>query len=405
MALLRDKKILLGISGGIAAYKTGDWVRDLRREGCEVRVVMTQAACRFIPPLTMAALSGNRVHVEMFAPEDQETIPHISLARWADLVLVAPATADTIARLAHGRADDLLATVILAATAPVLVCPAMNSAMYRHPATQANLATLQGYGYRVVPPECGSMACGEEGPGRLAEWASARQAIGAALLPQDLAGLQVVVTAGPTQEPIDPARFLSNRSSGKMGYALAAAARQRGATVTLISGPSPLSPPPGAEFVPVTTAMQMQAAVLSRIDQADVIIKAAAVADFRPSQTLDHKAKKGEIKTSLPMTANPDILKELGQMKKQRDRFPLLVGFAAETRDHQAEGARKLQEKNLDLMVINDIAASDSGFGVDTNRVTLLDRESAVQELPLLDKEEVAHRILERVAAMAAKRC
>ena len=404
MSFLTDKKILLGITGSIAAYKVADWVRALRREGCRVTVVMTDAACRFISPLTMAALSGNPVHTSMFAAEAPEKIPHISLAREHDLLVIAPASAQTIARLAHGLADNLLATIALASSGPVLVCPAMNSAMFQHPATQANLAAINSYGYVVIEPDCGKMACNEEGPGRLTEWENVRQAILTAFAPQDLAGEQVLITAGPTREPFDPVRFLSNPSTGKMGYALAAAAKQRGATVTLISGPASLSAPPGVRCIQVTSALEMRTHVLACLDAATIVVKAAAVSDFRPAETADHKIKKGQSELSLQLVANPDILKELGERKENSTKFPLLVGFAAESRDHLKEGARKLKEKNLDLIVINDIGGTETGFGVGTNRVTLLDRNGAQEEVPLLSKEEVAHRIWDAVARLTDNR-
>ncbi len=401
MSLLTDKKILLGITGSIAAYKVADWVRALRREGCQVTVVMTEAACRFISPLTMAALSGNPVHTGMFSAEAPETIPHISLAKEHDLLLIAPASAQTIARLAHGLADNLLATIALASSGPILVCPAMNSVMFQHPATQANLAIIRSYGYQVIEPDCGKMACGDEGPGRLTEWENARQAILTAFAPQDLADEQVLITAGPTRESFDPVRFLSNPSTGKMGYALAATARQRGATVTLISGPTGLTAPPGVRCIHVTTAVEMQAQVMACLEATTIVVKAAAVSDYRPAEPQPHKVKKGEAALSLPLVANPDILKELGKRKRDSAKFPLLIGFAAESRDHLTEGARKLQEKNLDLIVVNDIGGTEeTGFGADTNRVTLLDRNGAQEDVPLLSKEETAHRIWDAVARL-----
>ena len=404
MFLLADKKILLGITGSIAAYKVADWVRALRREGCQVTVVMTEAACRFISPLTMAALSGNPVHTGMFAAETPETIPHISLAREHDLLVIAPASAQTIARLAHGLADNLLSTIALAFSGPVLVCPAMNSIMFQHPATQANLAAIRSFGYQVIEPECGKMACGEEGPGRLTEWENVRQAILTAFAPQDLANEQVLITAGPTRESFDPVRFLSNPSTGKMGYALAATARQRGATVTLISGPAGLTAPPGVRCIQVTTAAEMQAQVMDSLAATTIVVKAAAVSDYRPAEKEPHKVKKGQDTLSLPLVANPDILKELGERKRNAPKFPLLIGFAAESRDHLKEGARKLQEKNLDLIVVNDIGGTETGFAADTNRVTLLDRNGAQEEIPLLSKEETAHRIWDAVARLMGNR-
>jgi len=406
MPLLTDKKILLGITGSIAAYKVADWVRALRREGCRVTVVMTDSACRFISPLTMAALSGNPVHTSMFAAEAPETIPHINLARDNDLLVIAPASAQTIGRLAHGLADDLLATIALASAKPILVCPAMNSVMFQNPATQANLATIASYGYRVIEPGCGKMACDEEGPGRLTEWENVRHAILTAVAPQNLGGENVLITAGPTREAFDPVRFLSNPSTGKMGYALAATARQRGATVTLISGPTDLAPPPGVEYIQVTSADEMRREVMNRIKTATIVVKSAAVSDYRPSKIMPHKVKKGEAALSLPLVANPDILKELGKLKEHSAKFPLLVGFAAESRDHLVEGVRKLKEKNLDLIVVNDIRGTETGFGSETNKVTILDRNGAQEDVPLLSKEETAHRIWDAVIrAMAARNC
>jgi len=406
MPLLTDKKILLGITGSIAAYKVADWVRALRREGSQVTVVMTESACRFISPLTMAALSGNPVHTGMFGAEAPETIPHINLARDNDLLIIAPASAQTIARLAHGLADDLLATIALASSKPILVCPAMNSVMFQNPATQANLATIASYGYKVIEPGCGKMACEEEGPGRLTEWENVRQAILTAVAPQDFDNENVLITAGPTREAFDPVRFLSNPSTGKMGYALAATARQRGATVTLISGPTALAPPPGVEFIQVTSGAEMQGKVMNRIKTATIVVKAAAVSDYRPSEVNPHKVKKGEAALSLELVANPDILKELGKLKDQSTKFPLLVGFAAESRDHLKEGARKLKEKNLDLIVVNDIGGTETGFAAETNKVTILERDGSQEDLPLLSKEETAHRIWDAVGrVLANKRC
>ncbi len=398
MSLLADKKILLGITGSIAAYKVADWVRSLRREGCDVTVVMTRSATQFITPLTMAALSANKVHVSMFEQEGAENIPHINLARECDIVLVAPATAQTIGRLAHGLADDLLSTVVLAAAQkPVLICPAMNSKMFEHPATQANIKTIQSYGYRIIEPGCGEMACGESGPGRLVEWESVRQAILATSVPQDLKDKSILVTAGPTREAFDPARFISNRSSGKMGYAVAAAAAQRGADVTLISGPTSLPVPDGIKFERVNTAQEMLEAVQPHAQEMNVIVKSAAVSDYRPAQSSDKKVKKGQATLNLELTANDDILKGLGEQKKAGAISAMLVGFAAESHDHLAEGSRKLQEKNLDLIVVNDIGGSETGFEVDTNRVIMLDKDGTREDLPLLSKEETAHRIWDKI--------
>lgn len=394
---LADKTILLGLSGSIACYKVADWLRNLRREGAKVKVIMTESATRFVAPLTFAALSGNRVFSDMFAREEAELIPHISLARDCDLVLVAPATAQTMARLAHGMADDLLSAVILATEAKVIVCPAMNAKMFNHPATQANLEALRACGYRIVSPDCGEMACGEEGPGRLAAWEKARDIMLSCLAPQDLAGQRIVITAGPTREIIDPARFLSNRSTGKMGYALARTARMRGAQVTLISGPTAMAAPHEVEVLQVTSAEEMHRAVLTRRETATIIVKAAAVADFRAKSASRQKIKKDHIAQSLELAPNPDILLELGELRKKDHRPAVLVGFAAESADIVSAGFKKLKEKNLDLLAVNDIGRADSGFAVDTNLLTLLDRDGGQLDLPLLSKEDCAHRIWDRL--------
>lgn len=392
-----DRNILLCLSGSIACYKVADWLRNLRREGAKVKVVMTESATRFVSPLSFAALSGNRVYTDMFAREDAETIPHIALARDCDLALVAPATAQTMARLAHGMADDLLSTVILATGARVIVCPAMNSKMFTHPATQANMERLEAYGYQIVRPECGAMACGEEGPGRLADWDKARDIMLSCLAPQDLAGQKIIITAGPTRETIDPARFLSNRSTGKMGYALARTARMRGAEVTLISGPVAIPAPHGVELVPVTSAEQMHQAVLARRSSASVIVKAAAVSDFKAKSPSRLKIKKQNIEQCLELARNPDILLELGELRKKDKRPAVLVGFAAESDKIVEEGFKKLKRKNLDLLAVNDIGREDSGFASDTNLLILLDRDGGQVDLPLLSKEDCAHRIWDRV--------
>lgn len=395
--ILEQKNIVCGVSGSIAAYKVCDWVRDLQKNGADVHVVMTKAATKFISPLTFAALTGNRVYGSMFSLPDEEKIPHISLARSADLVLVAPATAQTIARLAFGLADDLLSAIVLAGTAKVLVCPAMNSRMYLHAATQDNIRRIQGFGYQVLEPDTGLMACGEEGPGRLPEWSQVKNAVISALTPRDLAGKTVLVTAGPTEEPLDPVRFIGNRSSGKMGYAMAAAARQRGANVILISGPTLIVPPAGVECIRVRTAEEMYCEVLGRFDAADIIVKAAAVSDFRPSAVSSEKIKKSTADQVVTLVQNRDILKKLGEIKDQRANPPLLIGFAAESENLLEYGREKLHRKNLDYIVINDISAADSGFAVDTNRVTLLDRRGGRHDFPLLSKEETAWALWDKV--------
>lgn len=395
--MLSGKRILLGVSGSIAIYKTADWVREMKRAGAEVTVVMTADAARFVTPLTFAALSGRQVHTGMFGAADEELIPHINLAREHDLILIGPATARTIARLALGLADDLLSTIVLAARIPVIVCPAMNSNMYLHPATQSNLRRLTDYGYRLVEPGCGRMACQEEGPGRLAEWPEVRETVFATLAPQDLAGRRILVTAGPTQEALDPVRYLGNRSSGRMGFALAITAKRRGAEVTLISGPSPLPDPPGLTTIRVTSAAEMAEAVLNRAEGCAAVVKAAAVSDFRPVLYSAEKLKKSGAALTLELTVNPDILRSLGEQKGTQAKLPVLVGFAAESQADLDEGWRKIADKNLDLLAFNNITEAGAGFAVETNRITILDREGGQEQLPLLTKEATADLIWNRV--------
>nr|WP_321467164.1 bifunctional phosphopantothenoylcysteine decarboxylase/phosphopantothenate--cysteine ligase CoaBC [uncultured Desulfobulbus sp.] len=396
MSGLQGKRILFGVTGSIAAYKAAFWVRELIKEEALVSVVTTGTAEQFVAPLTFAALSGNQVHRDMFAADPEGVMAHIDLSREADLLLVAPATAQTIAKLACGMADNLLTTAVLAAKVPVVICPAMNTAMYTHQATQGNLRRLRELGYHIVEPGCGEMACGETGDGRLAEWECARETLLSVLQPRDLVGRKLLITAGPTREPLDPVRFLSNRSSGKMGYALARTARRRGASVVLVSGPVSLAPPPGVELVKVTTAEDMASAVLSRSSEMDIIIKSAAVADFKPVSCESLKIKKSPQGLHLDLVKNIDILFELG---KQKTPGQLLIGFAAESHNHVEEGQRKLREKNLDMIVVNDILGSRTGFDVETNQVTLINRGGS-QELPLLSKEETANRILDAVLAL-----
>ncbi len=393
---LQGKRILLGVTGSIAAYKAAEWVRSLVKEEAIVTVVTTEAAEWFVAPLTFAALSGNPVYRDMFDDEPDRVMAHINLSREVDVILVAPATAQTIARLAAGMADNLLATVILAAKIPVVLCPAMNSNMLAHPATQANITRLQQFGYHLVQPDSGSLACGDVGDGRLPDWDVAREALLALFEPQDLKGRKILITAGPTREPLDPARFLSNRSSGKMGFALARTAQRRGAEVCLIAGPVSLPDPPGVEVVRVTTADEMASIALEQAKTAQVIVKSAAVADFKPAAFQSHKIKKTQQGLHLDLVKNIDILSELG---KRRNHRQVLVGFAAESRDHAGEGQRKLREKNLDLIVVNDILGAQTGFDVETNQVTLIDKKGATA-LPLLSKEDTACRIWDKVVSL-----
>jgi phosphopantothenoylcysteine decarboxylase/phosphopantothenate--cysteine ligase len=396
---LQGKNILFGVTGSIAAFKVAGWVHAIAGENGDVNVVMTRSATRFVSSLTFSALSGNQVFTDMFGEGPGEAMAHISLPRAADVVVIAPATAQTIARLAQGLADDLLCTAVLASQAPVVVCPAMNSNMLEHPVTQRNMQILRELGYHVVEPDSGMLACGEEGAGRLPQWDTVREVLLSLFTDHDLAGQTVLITAGPTREPLDPARYLSNRSSGKMGYALARTAHRRGAQVTLISGPVQLDTPPGVEKVSVMTAREMQEAVVRGAAAVSIIIKAAAVADFRPKNSSQQKMKKAGAELHLELTANPDILAELGEKRRVGQ---VLVGFAAESNDHEAEGRRKLHDKNVDLMVVNDILGDKTGFDVDTNQVTLISRER-VEPLPLLSKEETANRIWDQVVSLLSK--
>jgi phosphopantothenoylcysteine decarboxylase/phosphopantothenate--cysteine ligase len=397
MDTFAGKNIVVGVSGSIAAFKVAGWVSALSKAEANVTVIMTAAARRFVAPLTFAALSGNRVYDEMFAPDAGEDMQHIHLAREADAILIAPASTHTLARLAHGLADDLLSVVALATRAPVLVCPAMNSQMYLHPATRANLETLRGYGYHVLEPASGLLACREEGQGRLAEWEAVWPRLARLVTPQDLAGKKILVTAGPTREAIDPARFLSNRSSGKMGYALAQAAMLRGAEVVLVSGPTSLPAPAGVRLVRVISALEMYQTVLAEAEDADVVLKAAAVADYRPAATASEKVKKDQIDLSLTLAANQDILLELGRRKHPGQ---ILVGFAAETRDLEAAGRKKLAAKNLDLIAVNNVKADNTGFEADTNQLLLLSAGGGSELLPLASKSKVAAMLLDRMAAL-----
>jgi phosphopantothenoylcysteine decarboxylase/phosphopantothenate--cysteine ligase len=392
-----DRHVVLGVTGGIAAYKAVQLARDLAQAGAAVDVVMTRGALEFVQPLSFEALTGRAAWTTPFTPGDP--LLHIRLARDADLVIVAPATADFLARAAAGMADDLLTAVLLATEAPVVLCPAMNDRMYAHPQTQANLARLAEVGYQIVGPAIGPLAWGEgEGPGRLVEPEEIMAHAGRVLEgPTALTGRRVLVTAGPTREAIDPVRYIGNRSSGRMGYALAAAAWRRGAEVTLVTGPSPLAPPVGVDVVRVETAAEMHAAVAEALPTTEVFIMAAAVADFRPSGAAQSKIKKetgGVPEVVLEPTA--DVLKETRAL---RPVGSVTVGFALETDDALENARRKLVAKELDLLVLNDAREPGAGFEVETNRVTLLDCDGAEEVLPLLSKATVADHILDRAAA------
>jgi phosphopantothenoylcysteine decarboxylase/phosphopantothenate--cysteine ligase len=385
-------KIILGVGGGIAAYKSAELARLLMQEGHQVQAVMTGAAQEFIRPLTFAALTGRRTLTDLFAIES--AIEHISVAQENELMAIAPATADLIAKLAHGLADDFLTTLYLAFTGPVVVAPAMNSNMWRHPATQANLETLRQRGHRIVEPESGYLACGMTGPGRLADPAAIVEAIERESRKRhDLDGETVLITAGPTQEPLDPVRYISNRSSGKMGYALAEAAAARGARVILISGPVHLAPPHGLEVISVRTAAEMRQKVFENLEAASIVVKAAAVADFHLSKVPDQKVKKTAARLSLELDPTPDILAELGRKKGGR----LLIGFAAETQNLHQEARRKLESKNCDMVVGNLVGGSETAFESDENEVVLALATGELIPLPRAPKRVVADRIFDEV--------
>jgi len=393
--LFRGKTVVLGVTGGIAAYKAAEVTSRLAQAGAEVTVIMTQHATEFVAPLTFQALSGHEVITDMFArPEAYGGLRHIALAEQAAAILVAPATANLLGKVAHGLADDMLTTTIMAATCPVVIVPAMNDTMFRNPLVQRNLALLAEQGYLIVPPGEGWLACRRVGRGRFPELETVLQALAQAVCDKkDFRGRRVLVTAGPTREYLDPVRYLTNPSSGKMGYALALAAAQRGAEVTLVTGPTALPDPFGVATVRVESAAEMYAAVLARAEEQDVLIGAAAPVDYAPLERAAQKIKKGEQPLVLELQPTPDILAEVGRRNLGRVR----VGFAAETTDLVAHAQAKLAQKNLHLIVANDVTRPGAGFQTDTNAVLLLSREGTVEELPLLDKGEVAHGILDRV--------
>jgi phosphopantothenoylcysteine decarboxylase/phosphopantothenate--cysteine ligase len=396
---LAGRLVLLGVTGGIAAYKAVLLLRLLRERGADVQVVMTPAATRFVGPHTFAALTGREVHSDVF--EHTEEVLHVRLAREADVGVVAPATANLLAKLSLGLADDLLSSTLLEFRGPLVVAPAMHSGMWGHPATIHNVDRLVGWGVEVIGPADGPLAAGDEGMGRMAEpteVASAAERL-VSLRGGDLAGRRIVVTAGPTFEPIDAVRFVGNRSSGKMGYLLADESARRGALVTLVSGPTHLSGPPGVEVVRVETAEEMRDAVVVRFDRADAVIKAAAVADWRPKEAADQKLKKEAGPPDILLEPTPDILRELGEGKGRK----VLVGFAAETGDLEEAGRRKLREKNLDLIVVNEVGAPGTGFDADSNRALILAAGGDDVRLREWTKRELARTICDRLAALFAK--
>ena len=392
--MLQGKTIILGISGSIAAYKAADIASKLTRDGAKVQAVMTEAATRFITPIALRSITGWPVVTSMWDMASEFSIEHVALAEAADVVAIAPATADIIARLASGRADDILTCTVLATRAPVIIAPAMNDNMFTNPVTQDNIGKLKARGFVFVEPGSGRLACGTTGVGRLADKDTIISTVKKVLSENgDLAGKRIVLTAGGTREPVDPVRYVGNRSSGKMGYALAEAARDRGAEVKLITAAISLPPSAGIDVVTVETALGMKLAVTSAVEEADALIMAAAVADYQPSKTASSKIKKESPELTLELVKTPDILAEAkGDFIK--------VGFAAETEDLIPNARKKLKEKKLNLIVANNIRAEGSGFGADTNKVTIIDKDGKVEELPLMSKREAADRILDRVVAI-----
>jgi phosphopantothenoylcysteine decarboxylase / phosphopantothenate---cysteine ligase len=396
----KQKTVVVGVTGGIACYKAAELVRLLVKEGFIVHVIMTRGALEFLTPLTFQTLSGRPVATEIFSLTQESQIGHINLADAADLFVLAPATANVIGKIAAGIADDLLTTVLMATRAPVLIAPAMNVHMYENPILQENIRKLRRVGYSIIEPEAGFLACGYEGMGRLPAPENILEEIRRLLKKRDLADEKILLTAGPSREPLDPVRYISNRSSGKMGYALARAAMRRGAEVVLVSGPTALEAPSGARLISVDTAAEMRQALLEEFSESTTVIMAAAVADYRPLEPSTKKIKRGKGPLELRLEPNPDILKELGQKKNGK----WLVGFAAETDDLTANAAKKLREKKIDMIIANDVTQQGSGFDGDTNRVTILDCNGAIHSLPLMTKDELADRIYDHLLTLKDKR-
>ncbi|EKN63828.1 bifunctional phosphopantothenoylcysteine decarboxylase/phosphopantothenate--cysteine ligase CoaBC [Schinkia azotoformans] len=393
---MNGKKILLCVSGGIAAYKAAALTSKLTQTGAIVKVIMTESATKFVQPLTFQALSRNDVFFDTFDEKDSGKIAHIDLADWADIVIVAPATANVIGKLANGIADDMVTTTLLATTAPVWIAPAMNVHMYDHPAVKQNINKLYSYGYKFIEPTEGQLACGYVGKGRLEEPERIVDLVNNHFSENfsSLKGKKILVTAGPTKEVIDPVRFLTNRSSGKMGYAIAEAANNFGANVTLVSGPTTLTPPANVNFVQIESAQEMYEQVMNYYHDTDIVIKAAAVADYRPATKYEQKMKKKDGDLIIQLERTIDILKTLGERKEKQ----ILVGFAAETENVQAYAEKKLKSKNLDMIVANNVTQEGAGFGVDTNILTIYTKQGEKLELPLLSKQEAAKEILKKAA-------
>ncbi len=393
MSILKGKQVVLGVCGGIAAYKAVELLRLLTKAGAEVSVVMTQNACEFVTPLTFQTLSNNPVHTHMFDLYQEKEIGHISLADKADLCVVVPATANILGKLSAGIADDLLSTTLMATKALVVLAPSMNVNMYESAAVQHNMQILSQRGFHLIEPDVGALACGWDGKGKLPSPEHILAWIEGVATPADLAGQRILITAGPTREELDPVRYLTNYSSGKMGYAVARAAWQRGAEVVLVSGPTALEAPVGVKRIAVQSALDMHAAVMHELPWATVVIKAAAVADYRPCNAASQKIKKKDAALSIELELNPDILAEIGAQKTTQ----IVIGFAAETQDLLCNAVDKLKRKNLDMLVANDVTASGAGFDVDTNVVKFLYADGRVEDLPQQSKDSVAHLLLDRV--------
>ena len=394
MAMLKDKKIVLGVTGGIAAYKAVEVASRLRKAGAEVHVIMTKGATNFVTGLTFREISGNPVTTTMWGEVNQWNVEHIALANLADMVLIVPATANLIAKAACGMADDMLTTTLLATKAPIVYAPAMNSNMYTNPLTQENISKLNNLGWNMIPPASGHLACGINGVGRLPEPVDIVAFVENYFAKTaSMAGLKVLVTAAGTYEPIDPVRYIGNRSSGKMGYAIAREAKKRGAEVILVSGPSALTPPEGVRTIKIESASSMREAVLAEYPSVDIVIKAAAVADYRVKNVSDHKIKKKDEELVLHLEKNPDILKELGELKQKQT----LVGFAAETQKLIDYAKEKIQKKNLDMIIANDVSKPGAGFNTDTNIIKIITRDGNIEEMPMASKDSLAGEILDRV--------
>ena len=398
--MLNGKKIVLGVTGGIAAYKAAELTRALIKEGAQVKVIMTKSAGEFISPLTFQTLSGDMVYADMFVPTAKYDMAHITLAEFADVFVIAPATGNIIGKIASGVADDLLSTTIMATDKPTLICPAMNDKMLANPIVQENIHKLKKYGYKVMDSAYGELACKTQGAGRLPDASAIVEEIAALLTPKDLTGERILVTAGPTEEPLDPVRFITNLSSGKMGYALARVARRRGAEVTLITGPTNLPLPSVDKVVQIRTAQEMYEAVLENFKKSTIIIKAAAVADYRPAAQAAEKIKKSSQPLSLRLERNPDIISEIGKIKGRR----ILVGFAMETQNLLANARDKLKRKNLDFIVANNLREEGAGFQTDTNIITIIDSSGKVEAFPKMTKIDAAVKILDRITDTISKR-